>query len=213
MRRLEGKAAFVTGAGGMIGGAIARRFAVEGAAVMCVDVNSAAAERTASRISTLGGQAIAFGCNVSIANEVKAAIDATARAFSRIDVLVNTAAHDEPLGTAVELDEVEWNRALAVNLTGVFLVCKYGIPRLVQAGGGSIVIIASQLGQVVVPRRPAYVTSKAALIQLARSMALDPATWKRRARRSFPCIQLDGLASPTRSQMGRCFWPAMSRRS
>ena len=73
------------------------------------------------------------------------------------------------------LDEVEWNRVLAVNLTGVFLVCKYGIPRLVQAGGGSIVIIASQLGQVVVPRRPAYVTSKAALIQLARSMALDHA--------------------------------------
>jgi NAD(P)-dependent dehydrogenase (short-subunit alcohol dehydrogenase family) len=175
MRRLEGKAAFVTGAGGTIGGAIARRFAVEGAAIMCVDVNSAAAEGTAQWISNAGGQAIAFGCDVSIASEVKAAIDATARAFSRIDVLVNTAANDEPLGTAVELDEVEWNRVLAVNLTGVFLVCKYGIPRLVQAGGGSIVIIASQLGQVVVPRRPAYVTSKAALIQLARSMALDHA--------------------------------------
>ena len=105
MRRLEGKAAFVTGAGGTIGGAIARRFAVEGAAVMCVDVNSAAAERTASWISNAGGQAIAFGCDVSIASEVKAAIDATARAFSRIDVLVNTAANDEPLGTAVELDQ------------------------------------------------------------------------------------------------------------
>jgi NAD(P)-dependent dehydrogenase (short-subunit alcohol dehydrogenase family) len=175
MGRLEGKVAFITGAGGAIGGAIARRFAAEGAAVMCVDVNSEGAERTTLSISAAGGQAIAFRCDVSKASEVKAAIDATVRAFSRIDVLVNTAANDEPSGTAIELDEAEWNRALAVNLTGVFLVCKHGIPRLVQAGGGSIVIIASQLGQVVVPRRPAYVTSKAALIQLARSMALDHA--------------------------------------
>jgi NAD(P)-dependent dehydrogenase (short-subunit alcohol dehydrogenase family) len=70
---------------------------------------------------------------------------------------------------------MQWNEALAVNLTGAFLVCKHGIPRLIEAGGGSIIIIASQLGRVVVPRRPAYVTSKAALIQLARSIALDHA--------------------------------------
>lgn len=107
--------------------------------------------------------------------EVKQAIDAAAQAFSRLDILVSTAANDEPSGSAVELDEADWNRALAVNLTGAFLVCKYGIPKLVQAGAGSFIIIASQLGRVVVPRRPAYVTSKAALIQLARSMALDHA--------------------------------------
>ena len=175
MGRLDGKIAFITGAGGAIASAIARRFAIEGAAVMCVDVNADAAARTAGSIVGAGGRAIAQRCDVSKAADVKAAIDATARAFSRIDALVNTAANNEPLGTTVELDEAEWDRALAVNLTGVFLVCKYGIPRLVQAGGGSIVIIASQLGQVVVPRRPAYVTSKAALIQLARSMALDHA--------------------------------------
>jgi NAD(P)-dependent dehydrogenase (short-subunit alcohol dehydrogenase family) len=175
MGRLDGKIAFITGAGGAIAGAIARRFANEGAGVMCADVNADAAARTADSIASVGGRAIAQRCDVSKAADVKAGIDATARAYSRIDVLVNTAADNEPLGTTVELDEAEWNRALAVNLTGVFLVCKYGIPRLVQAGGGSIVIIASQLGQVVVPRRPAYVTSKGALIQLARSMALDHA--------------------------------------
>jgi NAD(P)-dependent dehydrogenase (short-subunit alcohol dehydrogenase family) len=175
MTRLAGKAAFVTGAGGAIGGAIARRFASEGAAVVCADVNSAAAERTASSIVAAGGRSIALRCDVSQSDEVKAAILAAAKAFSRINVLVNTAAADEPSGNATELDESEWNRALAVNLTGVFLVCKYGIPKLIESGGGSIVIVASQLGQVVVPRRPAYVTSKAALIQLARSMALDHA--------------------------------------
>lgn len=175
MSQLAGKVAFVTGAGGAIGGAIARRFAAEGAAVMCADINSATAEQVTSAIKDAGGRASACRCDVANATEVKQTIDAAAQSFSRIDVLVSTAANDEPAGTAVELDEADWNRALAVNLTGAFLVCKYGIPKLVQAGGGSIIIIASQLGRVVVHRRPAYVTSKAALIQLARSMALDHA--------------------------------------
>ena len=175
MARLEGKVAFITGAGGAIGSAIVRRFAREGAALMCVDIDGDAVERTASSIKADGGRASALACDVSKANEVKNAIDAALRAFSRLDVLVNPAAVREPLGSAVELDAAEWERALAVNLTGVFLVCKHGIPSLVAAGGGSIVIIASQLGQVVVPRRPAYVTSKAALIQLARALALDHA--------------------------------------
>jgi NAD(P)-dependent dehydrogenase (short-subunit alcohol dehydrogenase family) len=175
MARLAGKTAFITGAGGAIGGAIARRFAGEGAAVVCIDIDADAAERTVSAINVAGGRAKALACDVANSSEVRAAMGAALQAFSRIDVLVNTAAINEPSGTAVELDETTWEQALAVNVTGVFLVCKHGIPQLVQAGGGSIVIIASQLGQVVVPRRPAYVTSKAALIQLARSLALDHA--------------------------------------
>ena len=175
MARLDGKAAFITGAGGAIGGAIARRFGAEGAKVMCADLKGEAAERTATAIRAAGGIAAAVTCDVASASAVKEAIDTAARDFSRLDILVNTAATDDPMGNAVELDESAWNRTLAVNLTGAFLVAKYGIPHLVAAGGGSIVIIASQLGSVVVPRRPAYVTSKAALIQLARSMALDHA--------------------------------------
>ncbi len=175
MGRLAGKVAFVTGAGGAIGGAIARRFAAEGAGIMGIDIDMAAAERTAASIQAAGGQARARRCDVSQSGDVSDAIAAAVAAFARIDILVNTAANDDPSGNAVELDEAEWQRALGVNLTGVFLVCKHGIPRLAQAGGGSIVIVASQLGRVVVPRRPAYVTSKAALIQLARSMALDHA--------------------------------------
>ncbi len=175
MARLAGKTAFVTGAGGGIGAATARRFAAEGAAVACADVDFDAAESTASLITEAGGRAIAVTCDVSNASAVRDAIEAACTAFSQLNVLVNTAATDDPSGNTVELDERDWNRALAVNLTGVFLVGKYGIPRLAAAGGGSIVIVASQLGQVAVPRRPAYVSSKGALLQLARSMALDHA--------------------------------------
>lgn len=173
--RLEGKAAFLTGAGGGIGSAIARRFAAEGAAVMCTDIDEAAAERIAAAITASGGRAAARRCDVAVATDVAAAIDAAQRAFARLDILVCAAASDDPLATAVELAEADWNRALAVNVSGAFLVCKHGIPRLVASGGGSIVIVASQLGQVVTPRRPAYVTTKAALIQLARALALDHA--------------------------------------
>lgn len=175
MGRLDGKSAFITGAGGGIGGAIARRFAAEGAAVVCADLDRGAADRTAAAIAQAGGRAIALACDVADAHQVAAAMERAAAAFAPLNILVNTAADDDPTGDTVELDEKDWNHALAVNLTGVFLVAKYGIPKLRQAGGGSIVIVASQLGQVAVPRRPAYVTSKAALIQLARSMALDHA--------------------------------------
>jgi NAD(P)-dependent dehydrogenase (short-subunit alcohol dehydrogenase family) len=192
--RLEGKAALVTGAGGGIGQAIARRFAAEGAQVMCTDIDAAAAERSAALIAGAGGRAAAMRCDVARGDEVRAAIDAAAQAFRKLDTLVCTAATDDPLGNTVELAEADWNRALAVNVTGVFLACKYAIPRLAAAGGGSIVIVASQLGQVVTPRRPAYVTSKAALIQLARSLALDHAKDRIRVNTVSPgAIETDRL--------------------
>jgi NAD(P)-dependent dehydrogenase (short-subunit alcohol dehydrogenase family) len=173
--RLDGKSALVAGAGAGIGAAIARRFAAEGAWVMCADLDADAAARTAAEIAASGGSALAARCDVTVAAEISAALDQVQSAFGGIDVLVSTAATDDPLATVVELSEADWNRALAVNLTGAFLLCKHGIPRLAAGGGGSIVIIASQLGQVVTPRRPAYVTTKAALIQLARSVAVDHA--------------------------------------
>jgi NAD(P)-dependent dehydrogenase (short-subunit alcohol dehydrogenase family) len=175
MGRLAGKTAFVTGAGGAIGGAICHRLAMEGAAVACIDVVRESVEKTADRITASGGRCVAIECDASKANNLKTALDATKTTFGALHVLVSTAANEDPSGTVVDLSEADWNETLAVNLTGAFLLCKHGIPLLADAGGGSIVIIASQLGRVVVPKRPAYVTTKAALIQFARALALDHA--------------------------------------
>ncbi|HZT50392.1 MAG TPA: SDR family oxidoreductase, partial [Stellaceae bacterium] len=151
-------------------------------------------ERSAALIAAAGGRARAMRCDVARTDEVRAAVEAAAAGFGKLDTLVCVAATDDPLGNAVELDEADWNRALAVNVTGVFLACKHAIPRIIAAGGGSVVIVASQLGQVVTPRRPAYVTSKAALIQLARALAVDHAKDRVRVNTVSPgAIETDRL--------------------
>ena len=173
MNRLDGKAALVTGAAGGIAGEIARRFAAEGAQVACVDVDGDGAGRVAAEIEAAGGRAMPCPGDVSDADSVPGCVERAAETFGALHIVVNGAALGEAAGNVVELDLAEWQRALATNLTSVFLVCKYALPVLARAGGGSVINIASQLGQVAVPRRPAYVTSKAAVIQLTRSMAID----------------------------------------
>jgi NAD(P)-dependent dehydrogenase (short-subunit alcohol dehydrogenase family) len=170
---LEGKAAFVTGAAGGIAGEIARRFAAEGAAVACCDIDGDGAARIAAEIEQAGGRAIPCPGDVSDEDDVRQCVERATESFGRLDIVVNGAALAETAGDVVELGLAEWRRALDVNLTGVFLVCKHALPALADSGGGAVINIASQLGRVAVPRRPAYVTSKAAVIQLTRSMAID----------------------------------------
>ena len=173
MNRLEGKVALVTGAAGAIAGETARLFAAEGAAVACLDIDEAGASRIAGEIGAGSSRAIACPGDVSDAETVQRCVEGAVEKFGRLDIVVNGAALGEVAGNVVELDLSEWQRALATNLTSVFLVCKYALPAIASSGGGSVINIASQLGQVAVPRRPAYVTSKAAIIQLTRSMAID----------------------------------------
>lgn len=173
MERLEGKRALITGAGGAIATAICEKFAAEGASVCCLDIDGDAAAHTAERISEAGGRAMSRACDVSDESSVRESVGAAAEAFSGLDIVVNTAATKTAMGNVAEMTLADWEREISVNLTGVFLVCKYGIPFLKAAGGGSIVNIASQLGSVVSRNRPGYVTSKAAIIQLSKSMAVD----------------------------------------
>ncbi len=93
------------------------------------------------------------------------------RPFASLTTLVNVAAAVTPDGTVETLTLEQWNEALAINLTGAFLMCKYAVPEMRKAGGGTIVNIASQLGQIGVPGRAPYSTSKAALIQFTKCLA------------------------------------------
>jgi NAD(P)-dependent dehydrogenase (short-subunit alcohol dehydrogenase family) len=172
---LDGKAAVVTGAGNGIGRAIATMLAAHGAALACLDLDGAAAEATAQAIAADGGRALALRCDVSAEADTQRAVHAARDAYGLIHVLVNAAATDDPTGTILELDPAAWERVFAVNVTGAYLMSRAVLPLMVEAGGGSIIHVASQLGRVGAPGRPAYCASKGAIIQLARAMAVDHA--------------------------------------
>jgi NAD(P)-dependent dehydrogenase (short-subunit alcohol dehydrogenase family) len=173
--KLADKVALVTGAGNGIGRAIALAFAAEGAAVACADIDPAAAEAVAATIGDDGGRAVACACDVSRSADARAAVERAVETFGTLHVLVNNAAVFSPIATVEEMDEADWNRALAVNLTGAFLMSKHAIPHLRAAGGGSIIHVASQMARVANAGQTAYCATKGALVQLARGMALDHA--------------------------------------
>jgi NAD(P)-dependent dehydrogenase (short-subunit alcohol dehydrogenase family) len=169
---LEGKAAIITGAGGGICRAICITFAQAGAKVACLDIHLKNAEETAR----LAGQgALAIACDVSSESDTQAAVERAAKAFGRIDILLNGAAMSDPTATVLELDLAAWNKVFATNLGGAFLMSRWTIPHMVAAGGGSIIHIASQLGTVGTPGRVAYCSTKGALITMAKAMAADHA--------------------------------------
>ena len=170
--RLPGRVALITGGGGEIGSAIARRFAAEGASVAIADIEPAKAESVAKAIGA-GAQAL----EVDVADETsaQAAVERTLAAFGRLNTLVNVAAAVTPDGTCETLSLAQWNEAIGVNLTGAFLMCKFAVPAMRRAGGGSIINIASQLGHLGVPLRSPYCTTKAALIHFTRILAMDHA--------------------------------------
>jgi NAD(P)-dependent dehydrogenase (short-subunit alcohol dehydrogenase family) len=173
--QLDNKIAIVTGAGNGIGHAIALAFASAGAAVMCLDLDHASAERTARMIAGTGRRALAMQCDVSREADTRAAANAAQSGFGAIHVLVNAAATDDPNGSVLEIAPADWTRVFAVNVMGAYLMSRAVLPAMIAGGGGSIVHIASQLGRVGTPARAAYCASKGALIQLAKAMAVDHA--------------------------------------
>ncbi len=172
---LGGKAALVSGAAGGIGRAISLALAAAGAAVACCDIDTAGAAETARLVAAAGGRALALDCDVASETQTQAAAKATCDAFGRLDILVSGAAPHDAGGTVIETSLAEWQRVLAVNLTGSFLLCRAALPAMIAGGGGSIILIASQLGRVGSAGRAAYCATKGALIQLAKVMAIDHA--------------------------------------
>lgn len=170
-KMLAGKVAVVTGAGSGIGRAICLTFAQAGFQLACIDVETAAAETAAA----CGGDALALRCDVSSEADTKAAAAAVLDRLGAVHVLVNAAATDDRNGTILDIDAQEWSRVFAVNVMGAFLMSRAVLPSMIANGGGSIIHIASQLGRVAAPARAAYCSSKGAVIQLAKAMAVDHA--------------------------------------
>jgi len=193
MDRVEGKTALVAGAGGGIGGAGAEGLARESAAVVCADIDGAAAEATAARIRSAGGRATATALDVRNRSSVDDAVAATVREFGRLDVLPDCAGVSHG-GTFLDLDHGEWERVIAVNLTGMFHLGQAAARQMVrQGGGGSIINVTSQLAEVARPERAAYVASKGGGRSLTHAMALDLAAHGIRVNAIAPGPTLTGL--------------------
>jgi NAD(P)-dependent dehydrogenase (short-subunit alcohol dehydrogenase family) len=173
--RLAGKVIFVTGAGGGMGRVAAEMFAAEGAEVVATDYAAEPLEETVALVREAGGRILGVPGDVSSPADVRRAVEEGVRAFGRINVLYNNAGIMPGEDTSVEETSDETlQRILDVNLKGVFLCCKYGVPELIKAGGGSIINIASFVALIgcTVPQ-DAYTASKGGVLSLTRSLAVQ----------------------------------------
>jgi len=172
MSRFAGKSVVVTGAAHGIGRASALRFASEGARVAVVDVRGDAATVVAGECSAAGGTGLAYQADVSDQGQVEATVGQIVADLGGIDVLHSNAGRLRA-GTVLETDLDEWNRTMAVNVTSMFLVARSVVPVMRAGGGGAIVTTGSISGVFGEPALSAYTASKAAIINLTRSMAID----------------------------------------
>jgi NAD(P)-dependent dehydrogenase (short-subunit alcohol dehydrogenase family) len=169
--RLHGKVAIVTGCGSGIGEAIATRYASDGAEVFGVDWNREAGERVARQIASTGGSIVFHEADVSQEVAVERMVAACASRLGGIDILVNNAAvqHEVLLH---ETSMEQWHRMIDVNLGGVFLGCKYAIPRMVERGGGVIINMSSVMGLVADPKLAIYCATKGGILAMTRAIAI-----------------------------------------
>jgi NAD(P)-dependent dehydrogenase (short-subunit alcohol dehydrogenase family) len=171
MSRLDGKVAFVTGAGGGIGSATCRRFLAEGARVAAADIDAEAVERAVGG-AVDDGRAIVLACDAGDPESVRRAVGATVDAFGCLNILTNIAGGStDNDGPVTEAPEDEFWRVIRLDLFGTFLVCKYGIPELVRSGGGSVINLTSVLALIAMPRRDCDTAAKGGVASMTRSMA------------------------------------------
>jgi NAD(P)-dependent dehydrogenase (short-subunit alcohol dehydrogenase family) len=184
MARLDGKVAFITGGGTGIGRATAILFAREGARVAIADIDAAAGEAAAH---AAGNAAIAIRTDVTEPDSLQAAVRTTVDKFGRLDVLHNNAggstAQDD---TAVDAPLEEFWRAIKLDLYGTFLGCRFGIPELVKAGGGSVINMSSNVALMGIAGRDCYTAAKGGIAAITRSLAVAYAAQKVRVNAIAP---------------------------
>jgi NAD(P)-dependent dehydrogenase (short-subunit alcohol dehydrogenase family) len=173
--RLQGRVGLITGAASGIGAAGAELFAAQGAALVLLDVDAAQGNRVAEAVNARGGRAVFVAGDAASADDVSGAVRRAVATFGRLDLLWANAG----IGVAKTVPEMtldEWDRVLAVNLTGAFLLAKFGIPELAAAGGGTMVITGSANSFTADRSWAAYCASKGGLLMLCRALALDHAS-------------------------------------
>ncbi|HEV3282500.1 MAG TPA: glucose 1-dehydrogenase [Acidimicrobiales bacterium] len=175
MGRLEGKVAVITGAGGGIGRAAARLFAVEGAQVVVADVATDLAEAVADEIRSGGGSALHVGVDVAEAGSVDAMVAEAVATYGGLHVMFNNAGifpGDD--GGILDTPPETWHRVLDVNLKGVWLGCRAAVPAMLESGGGSIVNVASFVALVgAATAQIAYTASKGGVLAMTRELAVE----------------------------------------
>lgn len=173
MGRLDGKVALITGAASGMGRATARLFAAEGARLLLVDVDAAGGQAAAAEIKQQGGEAGFQRADVSQAAAVEAMIRAALDTYGGLDVLFNNAGIEGQSARLADQSEENWDRVLAVNLKGVFLGMKHGIPPMIERGGGSVINTASVAGLVGWHGAAASSAAKGGVVILTRTAALE----------------------------------------
>ncbi len=169
--KLDGKVALITGAGTGIGAAIAQRFVADGARICITGRRQEALDEVAHSLPA--GTVITCAGDVTRLEDAQRMVETALQFTGKLDVLVNNAAIDPGGKTVVEIEPELWHRVLETNLTGPMYLMKVAIPHMIEAGGGSIINIASLGGLRCLPGMPAYCTSKAGLIMLTQQVALD----------------------------------------
>ena len=173
--RFEDKAAIVTGGGSGIARAVCLALAAEGARVLVADIAPEGGMETVSLVEQQGGIAAYSRGDVTVLSDAERIVEECVKGFGKVNILANVAGGSKPQHTVVELPEDEWRRLVDLNLTSVFLMSKFAVPRIAEAGGGAIVNVSSGAGISGQPLNPAYAAAKGGVIALTKAMAIDHA--------------------------------------
>ncbi len=211
---LSGQVALVTGAGRGIGLATALALARRGASLAINDLDGQAAERVTAQVADLGMQAVACPADVADAQQVQGMVEAVLARFGRLDILVNNAGIGGRGHTLLEVTLQEWERMIAVDLTGVFLCCQAAVPHIIRQGGGKIVNVSSVFGLHGAAGSVPYSAAKAGVIGLTKALARELAPYRINVNAVAPGV-IDTAMSRARGTVetmrAAVLWPRLGR--